>query len=63
MGIEGEVEALLETINQGFQYIVEEYIPWAEPTANSKSYWNVDCTKVTKVAKPRLKEYYRIRDE
>ena len=42
---------------------MKECIPWAEPTANSKSYWNADCTKVTKVAKPRLKEHYRIRDE
>ena len=42
---------------------MENYIPWAEPTANSKSYWNADYTRVTKAAKLRLKEHHRLRDE
>ena len=57
------MEAFVGTINQGFQEIVENCIPWVEPTANSKSYWNADCTRVTKVAKLRLKEHHRLRDE
>ncbi len=57
------MEAFVGTINQGFQEIVENCIPWAEPMANSKSYWNADCTKVTKAAKLGLKEHHRLRDE
>ena len=57
------MEAFVGTINQGFQEIVENCIPWAEPTANSKSYWNADCIRVTKAAKLRLKEHHRLRDE
>ena len=62
-GTEEEIEAFVETINQGFQEIVENCIPWAEPMANSKSYWNADCTKVTKAAKLGLKEHHRLRDK
>lgn len=52
-----DIDQYLAKMLTGFDEIVELTIPWAAPGRDPKSFWNADCTRVTRSAKQKLKTY------